>query len=81
MHDWETVLRVRRREALLLTTCEMGDVLKARLPLSPQHPRALVTLLEGWRCGRYRGTVEAGSAHRHAQSTPAESMAARWQST
>lgn len=47
MHDWKTVLRVTRREALLLTTSETGDVLKARLPLSPRHPRALITLLEG----------------------------------
>jgi hypothetical protein len=47
MHDWKTALRVTRREALLLTTSATGDVLKARLPLSPQHPRALVTLLEG----------------------------------
>jgi hypothetical protein len=47
MHDWKTLLRVTRREALLLTTSETGDVLKARLPLSPRHPRALVTLLEG----------------------------------
>jgi hypothetical protein len=47
MHDWKTVLRVTRREALLLVTSESSDLLKARLPLSPSHPRALVTLLEG----------------------------------
>jgi hypothetical protein len=32
---------------LLVTTTELGDVLKARLPLMPAHPRALLTLLEG----------------------------------
>jgi hypothetical protein len=47
MRDWKTVLRVTRREALLLVTSESGDLVKARLPLAPQHPRALITLLEG----------------------------------
>jgi len=47
MRDWKTVLRVTRHEALLLVTSEEGDLLKARLSLSPQHPRALLTLLEG----------------------------------
>ena len=32
---------------LLCTSAEWGDVLKARLPLRPQHPRALLTVLEG----------------------------------
>lgn len=32
---------------LLATSPELGDVLKARLPLMPAHPRALLTLLEG----------------------------------
>jgi hypothetical protein len=47
MRSWKTVLRVTRLEALLLVTGESGDLVKARLPLSPKHPRALVTLLEG----------------------------------
>jgi hypothetical protein len=34
--------------ARLLITDPLGDdLLKARLPLSPRHPRALLTLLEG----------------------------------
>jgi hypothetical protein len=41
-------LRTANSEArLLCTSAEWGDVLKARLPLRPSHPRALLTLLEG----------------------------------
>ena len=41
-------LQVTRTEVLLLIASpEQGDVLKARLPLRPPHPRALLTLLEG----------------------------------
>jgi hypothetical protein len=47
MRDWKPVLRVGRGQVMLLVTSEAGDVLKARLPLSPGHPRALLTLLEG----------------------------------
>jgi hypothetical protein len=47
MRDWKPVLQVIRGQMLLLVTSETGDVLKARLPLSPSHPRALLTLLEG----------------------------------
>ena len=32
---------------VLIASPELGDVLKARLPLRPLHPRALLTLLEG----------------------------------
>ncbi len=43
-----TQLRTTISEArLLCTSPEWGDVLKARLPLRPCHPRALLTLLEG----------------------------------
>lgn len=47
MRDWKVTLQVGRSSALLLVTEETSDVLKARLPLSPSHPRALLTLLEG----------------------------------
>lgn len=47
MRDWRAMLQVGRSSALLLVTDETSDVLKARLPLSPSHPRALLTLLEG----------------------------------
>ena len=32
---------------LLVTAPDWGDLLKTRLPASPEHPRALLTLLEG----------------------------------
>ena len=55
MGTWTSSLRVSPREAsLLIEDEERGDLLKARLPLSPRHPRALLTLLEGaalW-CGQ-----------------------------
>jgi hypothetical protein len=41
-------LRVTNGEmCLLVASPEKGDVLKARLPVPPSHPRALLTLLEG----------------------------------
>jgi len=41
-------LRTTVSEARLrCTSPEWGDLLKARLPLRPCHPRALLTLLEG----------------------------------
>ena len=43
-----------REVTLLIEDEERGDLLKARLPLAPRHPRALLTLLEGaalW-CGQ-----------------------------
>jgi len=52
MQDWRSTLRVTPKGLLLLVTSESGDLVKARLPLAPAHPRALVTLLEGlalWR--------------------------------
>jgi len=55
MGTWTSSLRVSPREAsLLIEDVDRGDLLKARLPLSPRHPRALLTLLEGaalW-CGQ-----------------------------
>lgn len=43
-----TQIQTTRSDArLLCTSADWGDVLKARLPLRPQHPRALLTLLEG----------------------------------
>lgn len=50
---WTGSLRVTTRQvSLLIEDEEEGDLMKARLPLSPGHPRALLTLLEGmalWR--------------------------------
>jgi hypothetical protein len=48
IRSWTTSLRVTAHETtLLVVDAELGDVLKARLPMPPRHPRALLTLLEG----------------------------------
>lgn len=48
MPTWNARLRIDRWAARLLISDEFGhDLLKARLPVSPDHPRALLTLLEG----------------------------------
>lgn len=45
---WPTTLRIGDNELKLLVTSPHGDdLLKARLPIRPPHPRALLTLLEG----------------------------------
>jgi hypothetical protein len=45
---WPTTLRVTHQDLkLLVSTPEEDDLLKARLPIRPRHPRALLTLLEG----------------------------------
>jgi len=65
MRDWKTVLQVTRTSALLLVTSQSGDLLKARLPLGPKHPRALLTLLEGlalWDGARQRVVVSANAS-------------------
>jgi hypothetical protein len=50
---------------VLVLDQEQGDLLKARLPLEAQHPRALLTLLEGlalWRGQPLPVVVSAASA-------------------
>src|SRR5688500_17308552 len=47
LREWKPLLRIVDREAMLIIRSEAGDVLKARLPLNPAHPRALLTLLAG----------------------------------
>ena len=53
IRSWTGSLRVNAREtSLLLWDEEQGDLMKARLPMPPRHPRALLTMLEGvalWR--------------------------------
>ena len=47
MDTWKTTVQpVRRSVRLLMTDPEQNEVLKAALPPMPQHPRALLTLLE-----------------------------------
>jgi hypothetical protein len=48
MAVWPTTLRIGARELKLLVTSPDGDdLMKARLPIRPPHPRAMLTLLEG----------------------------------
>jgi hypothetical protein len=47
MAVWPTTLRLGTDLRLLVTSPEGDDLIKARLPMRPQHPRALLTLLEG----------------------------------
>jgi hypothetical protein len=56
-------MRLCPSEVKLVTRApERGDVLRARLPLHPQHPRALLTLLESlalWRGQPVRVAIDA----------------------
>jgi hypothetical protein len=47
LRPWQSTLHVTTSDARLLVTESSRDLLKARLDLSPRHPRALLTLLEG----------------------------------
>lgn len=48
MNTWKTTVQPTRRAVrLLMTDPDRNEVLKAVLPPYPQHPRALLTLLEG----------------------------------
>jgi hypothetical protein len=66
---WPTMLRIGGKELKLLVTSPHGDdLLKARLPVRPPHPRALLTLLEGvalWSGEPVLAVISAG-AHRDA---------------
>ena len=44
---WPVTLRIGKDLRLLVTSPEGDDLIKARLPLQPPHPRALLTMLEG----------------------------------
>jgi hypothetical protein len=69
MARWPTRLRIGGKELKLLVTSPHGDdLLKARLPVRPPHPRALLTLLEGvalWSGEPVLAVISAG-AHREA---------------
>ncbi len=48
MAQWPTRIRIGAADLKLLVSDSQGDdQIKARLPLRPPHPRALLTLLEG----------------------------------
>jgi hypothetical protein len=60
---WTCALRLLPSQLTLLVQApERGHVLRARLPLHPQHPRALMTLLEAmalWRGQPLRVAIDA----------------------
>jgi hypothetical protein len=64
---WPTTLRIGGKDLKLLVRSPDGDdLLKARLPVRPPHPRALLTLLEGvalWSGEPVLAVISAG-AHR-----------------
>jgi len=47
MAAWQVLLEPLPQGARLLVSCEGDDLLKALLPSYPDHPRALLTMLEG----------------------------------
>jgi hypothetical protein len=52
MTTWNVTLHPTAGALKMLVEDLRGDLLRARLPLCPEHPRALLTLLEGlalWR--------------------------------
>jgi hypothetical protein len=67
MSLWPTTLRIGDAELKLLVTSPQGDdLIKARLPRVPRHPRALLTLLEGvalWSGEPLYAVISAGSHH------------------
>jgi hypothetical protein len=91
MARWQSRLAVGRCSAqLLMSTSELGDVLKARLPLPAHHPRALLTLLEGaalWSGSELRPVISAddcapvwlGAALFGDELWPAESQLVRFE--
>jgi hypothetical protein len=64
---WPTTLWVGPEELKILVESPQGhDLLKARLPVRPPHPRALLTVLEGlalW-CGQPLYAVISAGKHR-----------------
>ena len=90
MSSWDARLRLDAHGARLLITDWTGhDRLKACLPLQPDHPRAMLTLLEGVAlyCGERLVVVtsaEASAAHSFGAAVrgddrwPADSALVRW---
>ncbi len=66
IRPWKGSVRATPREVrVLVVDSQQGDLLKARLPPLAQHPRALLTLLEGvalWQGQPLRVVVSATSA-------------------
>ncbi len=68
MQRWRTTVHVARSTVKILVTDEEGDeVLRARLPRASNHPRALLTLLEGvalWSGAPVTAVISAAAAAR-----------------
>lgn len=48
MDRWRTAIRLTSREVKMVVTEESGDeLMRARFPVHVEHPRALLTFLEG----------------------------------
>ena len=48
MAQWPTTIRIGGEDLKLLVSSPQGDdLIKARLPIRPPHPRALLSMLEG----------------------------------
>jgi len=63
---WRSVMSVSTSKvSLLVTEAPATDVLKARFPVAPSHPRAMLTLLEGlalWSGQPLHVVLSAGSS-------------------
>ena len=88
MERWQATLRLTRTVKLLITNAEGDEVLRARLPRRCDHPRALLTLLEGlalWSGAPLIAAVSVDDSVRHlsdahlfgGQVWPAESALVR----
>lgn len=66
---WKSTLRVDcKKVKLLVSGYRQGDILKACLPASPQHPRAVLTLLEGlalWNGRRLSVAISVDETYLH----------------
>jgi hypothetical protein len=69
MEKWKTTVHLTSRWVRVLVTNELGDeILRARLPRRCDHPRALLTLLEGvalWSGAPLRAVISVASPCRY----------------
>jgi hypothetical protein len=64
MSTWNVVIRPEKGAVKILVNDLEGDILRARLPKPPDHPRALLTLLEGlalWGGQPVHAAISAGA--------------------
>lgn len=69
MDRWKVTIRVTSRVLKVLVTDSLGEeMVRARLPLSPDHPRSLLTLLEGlalWNGAPVTAAISVADGVRH----------------